>query len=300
MYDIIIVGAGTAGLSAAVYGARAGKNVLLLEEKVYGGQIMNASVVENYPGVRRISGYEFAENLHSQAIELGAGLKYEKVLEIQKGDGFWKLRSSRSAYDCRTVILATGARNRLLQVERERELIGFGISYCATCDGAFYRGKDTAVVGGGNTAMEDAIFLSGYCRMVYLIHRRKEFRAEERLTETLRAKENVEWIMESQVIRLDGEQNLESIAVRNNPTGKVREIFVDALFIAIGQEPDNRAFSEFVELDAHGYIQACEDCLTSAEGIFAAGDCRTKSVRQLATAAADGAVAALAACAYIG
>lgn len=300
MYDIIIVGAGTAGLSAAVYGARAGKSVLLLEEKVYGGQIMSASVVENYPGIRQISGYEFAENLHNQAMELGAGLKYEKVLGIQPVNGFWRLRTARSEYDGRTVILATGARNRHLGVEREEELTGSGISYCATCDGAFYRDRDTAIVGGGNTALEDAIFLSGYCRMVYVIHRRKELRGEARLTETLRSKENVRWILESQVIRLDGEQSLRSVAIRNNDTGEVQELPVDALFIAIGQEPDNRAFLDVVELDAYGYIQALEDCRTSAEGIFAAGDCRTKSVRQLTTAAADGAVAALAACAYIG
>ena len=299
MYDLIIVGAGTAGLSAAIYGVRAGKSVLLLEEKVYGGQIISASAVENYPGIRHISGYEFAEELHRQATELGAELKYEKVREIRKHSGFMTVKTGRGAYDCRAVILATGAKNRQLQVEREKELTGAGVSYCATCDGAFCKGKNAAVVGGGNTALEDAVFLSGYCQKVYLIHRRKEFRGEERLIQTLRGKENVELVLESQVVRLNGERHLESVVVRNDRTGKERELSVAALFIAIGQVPDNRAFADLVSLDAYGYIEAGEDCRTSSEGIFAAGDCRTKTVRQLATAAADGAAAAVAACSYI-
>ena len=197
------------------------------------------------------------------------------------------------------MILATGAKNRQLQVEREKELTGAGVSYCATCDGAFCKGKNAAVVGGGNTALEDAVFLSGYCQKVYLIHRRKEFRGEERLIQTLRGKENVELMLESQVVRLNGERHLESVVVRNDRTGKERELSVTALFIAIGQVPDNRAFADLVSLDAYGYIEAGEDCRTSSEGIFAAGDCRTKTVRQLATAAADGAAAAVAACSYI-
>ena len=299
MYDLIIVGAGTAGLSAAIYGVRAGKCVLLLEEKVYGGQIISASAVENYPGIRHISGYEFAEELHRQATELGAELKYEKVREIRKHSGFMTVKTGRGAYDCRAVILATGAKNRQLQVEREKELTGAGVSYCATCDGAFCKGKNAAVVGGGNTALEDAVFLSGYCQKVYLIHRRKEFRGEERLIQTLRGKENVELMLESQVVRLNGERHLESVVVRNDRTGKERELSVTALFIAIGQVPDNRAFADLVSLDAYGYIEAGEDCRTSSEGIFAAGDCRTKTVRQLATAAAAGAAAAVAACSYI-
>lgn len=299
MYDLIIVGAGTAGLSAAIYGVRAGKCVLLLEEKVYGGQIISASAVENYPGIRHISGYEFAEELHRQATELGAELKYEKVREIRKHSGFMTVKTGRGAYDCRAVILATGAKNRQLQVEREKELTGAGVSYCATCDGAFCKGKNAAVVGGGNTALEDAVFLSGYCQKVYLIHRRKEFRGEERLIQTLCGKENVELVLESQVVCLNGERHLESVVVRNDRTGKERELSVAALFIAIGQVPDNRAFADLVSLDAYGYIEAGEDCRTSSEGIFAAGDCRTKTVRQLATAAADGAAAAVAACSYI-
>ncbi|MCI8428822.1 MAG: FAD-dependent oxidoreductase [Lachnospiraceae bacterium] len=299
MHDLIIIGAGTAGLSAAVYGARAGKRVLLLEENVYGGQIISAAEVENYPGIRRISGYEFAENLYRQAVELGAELKYEKAVSIQEEGGKKTVVTNRSSYACEAVILATGAKKRRLGLEREEELTGAGVSYCAVCDGAFYRGKDTAVAGGGNTALEDALFLSGYCRKLYLIHRRDRFRGEERLVRALREKDNVTMVMESQIIRLNGKDRLESITVKNRCTGGTGELAVTGLFIAVGQEPDNRAFSEVVRLDRDGYIEAGENCRTDKGGIFAAGDCRTKEVRQLATAAADGAVAALAASAYL-
>lgn len=300
MYDLIIIGAGTAGLSAAIYGVRAGKRVLILEEHVYGGQIISAVEVENYPGIRRISGYDFAENLYQQATALGAELRYEKAAGIQEKEGKKTVITNRSSYICRAVILATGAKKRRLGLEREEELTGAGISYCATCDGAFYRGKDTAVAGGGNTALEDALFLSGYCRKVCVIHRRDQFRGEEKLVRALKERENVVMVMESQIIRLNGKERLESVTVKNRRTGTEEELPVSGLFIAVGQEPDNRAFSDAVRLDASGYVEAGEDCRTSSAGIFTAGDCRTKEVRQLATAAADGAVAALAACAYMG
>lgn len=300
MYDLVIVGAGTAGLSAAIYGVRAGKQVLLLEKEVYGGQIISAAEVENYPGIRRISGYEFAENLYQQAKELGAELKYEKAVRIEEKDGEKTVVTNRSRYVCRAVILATGVKKRRLGLEREEELTGAGVSYCATCDGAFYKGKDTAVAGGGNTALEDALFLSGYCRKVYLIHRRDRFRGEEKLVRALREKENVVMLMESEVICLNGKERLESVTVKDKNTETAEELPVNGLFIAVGQEPDNQAFSETVRLDRYGYVEAGGDCRTSSAGIFTAGDCRTKEVRQLATAAADGAVAALAACAYTG
>lgn len=300
MYDIIIIGAGTAGLSAAIYGTRAGKSVLLLEAKLYGGQIITTPEVENYPGIKSISGYEFAENLYQQAISLGAELKYEKAIGI-KNDGEEKtVVTNRGEYRCRSVILATGAKNRRLGIEKEEEFTGAGISYCATCDGAFFRGKEVAVVGGGNTALEDAGFLSNYCSTVYVIHRRDSFRGEERLARRLEEKENVKYILDSRVTGLNGEKRLESVTVKNVKTEEEQILTVSGLFIAIGQEPDNDAFKELVELDKGGYIRAAEDCLTGIEGIFTAGDCRTKTVRQLATAAADGAVAALAACAYLG
>lgn len=299
MYDIAIVGAGTAGLSAAIYGVRAGKSVIIFEALTYGGQIINTPEVENYPGIKQISGFEFATNLYQQAMDLGAVLEYEKVIRIEDQGEYKTLMTENGSYEAKSVILATGAKNRPLGLEKETELIGAGISYCATCDGAFFRGKDVAVVGGGNTALEDAAFLSGYCRSVAVIHRRDQFRGEEKSVEKLRKKENVRFILDSRVIRLNGETKLESIVVEHMKTGETETIPVDGLFVAIGQVPDNEAFSDLVDIDGSGYIKAMETCETNVPGIFTAGDCRTKKVRQLATAAADGAIAALAACEYI-
>lgn len=319
---MIIVGGGTAGLSAAIYGVRAGKSVLVLEEKFYGGQIVNSPEVVNYPGIPKISGFDFAKNLYEQATALGAEYKQARVVQIRQKEAD---RASQGAeqpvtsgpssikqvvvrmgdgveecYEANAVILATGAKNRPLGLEREQELIGAGISYCATCDGMFFRDREVAVAGGGNTALEDALFLAEYCSKVYLIHRRDQFRGEEKLVERLRGKERVEFVLESEVIRLHGDTMLDQITVRHVKTGEQRDIAVSALFVAIGQMPDNGNFSDLVSVDAKGYIRAGEDCRTDTPGIYTAGDCRTKEVRQLATAAADGAVAALAACEYIG
>lgn len=305
-HDIIIVGGGTAGLSAAIYGVRAGKTVLVLEEKFYGGQIVNSPEVVNYPGIARISGYEFAKNLYEQATTLGAKYRQERVVQIRGSEAGVKQVVTRTAvgeetcYEAGAVILATGAKNRPLGLEREEALVGAGISYCATCDGMFFRGKDVAVAGGGNTALEDALFLANYCRHVYLIHRRDSFRGEDRLVDLLRGKEQVEFVLDSEVVQLDGDASLNQISVRHVRTGEERELAVSGLFVAIGQMPDNAPFSDVVALDEKGYICAGEDCKTKTPGIYTAGDCRTKEVRQLATAAADGAVAALAACEYIG
>lgn len=300
MYDIIIVGAGTAGLSAAIYAARAGKKVLVLEANTFGGQIVNSPEVENYPGIKHISGYEFAMNLYDQAISLGTELEYEKVIKIQNKDQFKVVVTENKEYECKTVILATGAKNRPLGLEKESELVGAGVSYCATCDGAFFKGRDVAVAGGGNTALEDAMFLSSYCNKVYVVHRRDSFRGEEKLLESLKQKENIEFVLNSNIVELRGEENLTGIKVRNKITQEEKVIDVNGLFIAIGQMPENTVFADMIELDNGGYIIAKEDCKTNVEGIYTAGDCRTKSVRQLATAAADGAVAGLAACEFIG
>ncbi|MDO4344641.1 MAG: thioredoxin-disulfide reductase [Eubacteriales bacterium] len=300
MYDIVIVGAGTAGLSAAIYACRAGKSVLLLEEKSYGGQIINTPEVENYPGIKRISGFEFATNLYQQAADLGAEIKYERAEGIRSENENKIVVTPDNEYVCRSVILATGAKNRPLGIENEAEMTGRGISYCATCDGAFFRNKDVAVIGGGNTALEDALFLSNTARMVYVIHRRKEFRGEAKRLEALRQKENVVFLLESTVVKLNGETSLESVEVENVNTKERRTLAISGLFVAIGQMPENRAFADLVDTDEVGYIVAAENCRTNEEGVFTAGDCRTKSVRQLATAAADGAIAGLAACEYIG
>ena len=299
MYEMIIVGAGIAGMSAAIYGLRAGRSVLLVEEKGYGGQMVSALEVENYPGIPRISGYELSENLYQQVTALKGEIKYEKVLKIQEDGKKKRVVTNRAEYLCNCVVLATGAKNRPLGIDREKELTGAGVSYCATCDGAFFRGKDVAVVGGGNTALEDVNFLSNYCRMVYLIHRRDTFRGEERLVHNLQTKKNVAFILESEVVALIGKEHVEAVKVVHRQTGEESILSVAALFVAIGQMPDNTAFENVVEVDKAGYIIAGEDCKTKTRGIYTAGDCRTKTVRQLATAAADGAVAALAAAAEL-
>ena len=300
MYDIVIVGAGTAGLTAAIYALRAGKTVLVLEAKSYGGQIINTPDIENYPGIKHISGFDFATDLYNQAKALGAEIKYEKVLSVADGGHNQKtVLTAKNSYACKAVILATGAKNRPLGLEKEESMVGAGVSYCATCDGAFFKGKEVAVVGGGNTAVEDAMFLSNYCSKVYLIHRRDSFRGEEKGVEALRKKENVVFILNANVTALLGKYKLEGIEVTNKLDGSVQVLPVAGVFIAVGQMPENSAFADVVTLDKSGYITAKEDCLTGTEGVFTAGDCRTKAVRQLMTAAADGAVAALAACSCI-
>ena len=299
MFDLIIVGAGTAGLSAAIYGVRAGKSVLVLEGAAYGGQIINTPEIENYPGIKKISGFEFATNLYNQAKELGAEIRFEKVLSVQEKNGYKIVVTKDKEYEAKAVILATGAKNRNLGIEKEQELVGKGVSYCATCDGMFYRGKLVAVNGGGNTAVEDATFLSEYVEKVYVIHRRDSFRADKAEVDRLVARKNVELVLNSTIKALESDASgLTGILVVDKD-GKERQIQVDGLFVAIGQAPDNEAFRNEVDLDSKGYISAGEDCSTKTEGIFTAGDCRTKAVRQLATAASDGAVAALAAVNYI-
>lgn len=299
MFDLIIVGAGTAGLSAAIYGVRAGKSVLVLEGAAYGGQIINTPEIENYPGIKKISGFEFATNLYNQAKELGAEIRFEKVLSVQEKNGHKIVVTKDKEYEAKAVILATGAKNRNLGIEKEQELVGKGVSYCATCDGMFYRGKVVAVNGGGNTAVEDATFLSEYVEKVYVIHRRDSFRADKAEVDRLVARKNVELVLNSTIKALESDASgLTGILVVDKD-GKERRIQVDGLFVAIGQAPDNEAFRNEVDLDSKGYISAGEDCSTKTEGIFTAGDCRTKAVRQLATAASDGAVAALAAVNYI-
>ena len=298
MTDIIIIGAGTAGLSAAIYALRAGKSVLLMEQLIYGGQIINTPEVENYPGIKSISGFDFAQGLYEQAEALGAELKYEQVTGIENGE-VKKVKTSGGEYECKAIILATGAKNRPLGLDKETEFIGSGISYCATCDGAFFKGRVVAVNGGGNTALEDALFLSNYCKKVYLIHRRDEFRGEAKQVDKLKERENIEFVLNSTITELLGEDELKGVRVHDKVSGEDKDIELDGLFIAIGQMPENAAFAPLVELDKGGYIVAGEDCRTNVDGIYAAGDCRTKTVRQLTTAAADGAVAALAACAYI-
>ena len=296
MFDIIIIGAGTAGLTAALYGARAGKKVLEKEKKNTGGQIINSPTIENYPGIRHISGFEFIQSLQEQAEAAGATIQNSRAQKIvDQGEGK-VVMTKEKLYQSRAVIICTGVVQKKLGLPKEKELTGCGVSYCAVCDGAFYRDKRVAVVGGGNTALEDALFLSNYCKRVYLIHRRDQFRGESWMVNQLLQKENVEFILESTIVCLQGNTSLESLQIKNVKTNIIDELTVNGLFIAIGQQPSNESFAGTVDLDEQGFICADETCRTNVRGIFAAGDCRTKKVRQLVTAAADGAVAALASC----
>lgn len=298
MWDIIIVGGGTAGLTAAVYGARAGREVLLLESSLYGGQIVTAHEIENYPAIPHISGADFATALYEQAKAMGTTFALEPVTAVSTEGEQRVVTTPGNRYTAHTVILATGAKNCPLGLEREEELVGRGVSYCATCDGAFFKGKDVAVVGGGNTALDDALFLSRRSR-VTLIHRRDAFRGEPQKAQQVREAENITILYDSTVTALHGEDALSSITVQNLKDGSSRELTVSGLFVAIGQMPDNEAFRGVVDLDEKGYILADETCHTRTPGVFAAGDCRQKRVRQLSTAAGDGTVAALEACEFI-
>lgn len=290
MYDIIIIGAGPAGMTAAIYARRAEKNVLVLEAKSYGGQIVSTPEIENYPAAPHISGFDFATKVYEQAVALGAEFKFERVTGITDG-AVKTVTTSKGSYEGRTVIIATGSECRRLGLPEEGKLVGRGISYCATCDGGFFRKKTVAVVGGGNTALEDALYLSGLAQTVYVIHRRDAFRGDSSTSAKLSAKENVKLVLNSRVTGLEHGDKLTGIEVTDN-SGAVSHLDVDGLFIAVGRTPENEPFAGVIELDDAGYIKASENCRTSAAGIFVAGDNRTKEVRQLVTAASDGAVAA--------
>lgn len=299
MYDMIIVGAGPAGMTAAIYGQRAGKRTLLIDAKGFGGQILNTPEVENYPGIKKTSGFALASALYEQAMEQGAEIVYAQVTAVEDSGAVKNVVTADQVYETKSVILATGAKNRPLGLPEEESFVGSGVSYCATCDGAFFRGKKVAVIGGGNTALEDAEVLSNLAKEVYLIHRRDTFRGEQAIVKRLLAKDNVEFFMECVPCEILGDAKVSGLKIRNVKTEEETQLPVEGVFVAIGQMPDNEAFADVAPLDDHGYIAAGEDCLTATPGIFVCGDCRTKAVRQLATAAADGAVAALAAAAYI-
>lgn len=298
MYDIVIIGAGVAGLTSAIYACRAEKKVLVLEAQSYGGQIINTLDIENYPVAAHISGFDLATKIYNQAKDLGAEIVFEKAIDIEEDKNYKKVITSNNEYKCRAVIIATGSVSRKLGLKNEQELIGKGVSYCATCDGAFYKGKTVAVTGGGNTALEDALYLTDIAKKVYLIHRRDEFRGDENTLKALRKKDNIEFIYNSNVTKLITEDKLTGIEVTNND-GNKQNLEVSGLFVAIGRIPENNNITKDIVLDKIGYIKAGEDCKTNVEGIFVAGDIRTKEVRQLVTATSDGAVAATAAIKYI-
>lgn len=298
MKDMIIVGAGTAGLSAAIYAQRSGLKALVLEGNAYGGQIVNTPDIENYPGIAHISGFDFATNLYQQALNLGAKVQYEKVVEVIDDGKIKTVKTTKNEYQTKALILATGLVRRHIGLPNEDRFMGKGVSYCATCDGAFFKNKVVAVNGGGNVALEDAQYLADLCEKVYVIHRRDAFRAEQAEINRILEKKNIECVYDSTVTKLNGNDHLESIEVRDKE-GNTRQLDVAALFVAIGQIPLNEAFKNIVDLDESGYIKADELGYTNHPGIFAAGDCRVKSLRQLATAASDGANAATSAYHYL-
>ena len=290
MYGIIVVGGGPAGLTAALYAARAGKSVLVLEQETLGGQIAYAPLVENYPGLPGMRGGDFADQLARQVREQGAQLRMEGVSAMRTRGEVIELTTDGGTEECLALVLATGVSHRKLGLAGEADLVGAGLSHCAVCDGAFYQGRPVAVVGGGDAALQEALFLSQRCAQVTVIHRRDLFRGEQRLVDQLRGRDNVDFRLSSQVTGL---------RLADRKRGTEEELKVDGLFVAVGQEPRNEIFANLVMTDDRGYFVVHEDCATSLPGVFAAGDCRAKEFRQLTTAVGDGAVAGLAACRYV-
>lgn len=295
MYDIIVVGGGPAGLTAALYALRAGKSVLVIEKETFGGQITFSPKVENIPGFTEISGNEFAEKLVDQVIFQGGEFEMAEVTSVS-GKEIKTVVASSGEYTAKAVIIATGAKHRLLGLENERNLVGNGISFCAVCDGAFYKNKTVGVVGGGNSALQEALLLTDIAEKVYVFQNLDRFTGEAKLVDQLMKKDNAEAVLGAQVLSYEGESEIEGVTVKTSDG--VRRYDVNGLFLAVGLQPQNEPFKQ-LGLDERGYIVSDETCTTAVCGIFVAGDCRNKRIRQVATAAADGAVAALAACDYV-
>ena len=298
MYDIIVIGAGPAGMTAALYALRAEKSVLVIEKETFGGQITYSPKVENYPGFMQLSGNELADKMVEQILAHGAQIELDTVLGIEESDGCKVVKTEGGSFEGRAVIIATGAKHRHLGIEDEEKYIGEGISFCAVCDGAFYRGKTVAVIGGGNTALQDAVLLSDGCEKVYVIQNMPYMTGEKKLVSILEDKQNVSFIFNSVVDEIIGGDTIEAINIKDT-NGNITKIDIDGMFVAIGQAPENEAFRDNVELDERGYVIATEACTTRDPAIFVAGDCRTKMIRQVSTAASDGTIAALAACRYL-
>lgn len=298
MYDIVVIGAGPAGMTAALYAARADRKVLLLEKESFGGQVVFSPKIENYPGYLQMSGNEFADKLIEQVLEQGVTVELDEAVEIRDGQRKTVVCASGTAYECGAVILATGSRHRMLGLEEEERFIGNGISFCAVCDGAFYQGQTVAVIGGGNSALQEAVLLSDLCKKVTIVQNLEYLTGEGKLVSLLAKRENVDYIYGAVVERFLGDDELTGMILNQNGT-RLR-LDVDGVFVAIGQVPVNDAFANVATLDTRGYIAAGEDCLTDTPGVFVAGDCRTKSIRQITTACGDGAVAAMSACRYLG
>lgn len=302
MYDIIIIGAGPAGLTAALYARRAEKKVLVIEKETFGGQITHSPKVENYPGFTVMSGNEFADKLIEQVMYQGAEIELDTVTGIKGEAGDFTVECERGSFRGKTVIIATGAKHRQLGLDRENDFTGEGVSYCAVCDGAFYKGKDVAVIGGGNSALQEAILLAKTSKSVTVVQNLPFLTGEIKLREEIEKLPNVKVILSSIVLQILGDNKFEGIKIQNTETKEETDLSLDSIFVAIGQQPDNESFKDVVKLNEYGYIVSDESCIPegSIKGIFTAGDCRTKKIRQVATAISDGATAALEACSFIG
>jgi thioredoxin reductase (NADPH) len=301
MHDIIIVGGGPAGLTAAIYALRAGKSVLVIEKAGFGGQIAFSPKVENIPGTISISGSAFADQLTEQAMALGADVELENVIRVESENGIHRVFTEEgSTFEAKALILAVGVKHRMLGLPGEEELVGSGLSFCAVCDGAFYAGQDVAMIGGGNSAMQEALLLSEVCRKVTIVQNLAFFTGEQKLAEALMNRENVEVLFSTVVTAYEATDGvLTGLKLRNEDTGEEHTISVDGAFLAVGLVPENGAFAHLAALDSRGYFAAGEDCRTATPGVYVAGDCRCKTVRQVTTAAADGAIAATTACRYL-
>ena len=311
-YDVIVVGAGIAGMTAAIYAARAGKTVLVLEKNMHGGQIVQTMDVANWPGEISVSGADLSQRIYHQMDRLGVQVWYDRVEKIWQSEEYvsvndaeeggrrlWNVKTNEGEFACGAIIIATGTSVRRMEIAREEMLTGRGVSYCATCDGALYKARKVAVVGGGNTALYDALYLSEMCEKVYLVHRREDFRGDKILVDKVRAHENVEFVTPYVPVEILGDRRVTGLKVASATEKAERTLEVDGIFVAVGRIPATEFLSGIVDIDAAGYVVAGEDCKTSAPGIFVAGDVRNKSVRQLVTAAGDGAVAATEACRYL-
>ena len=290
MYDIIIIGSGPAGLSAAIYAQRACLDTIVIEKNgISGGQVLNTWEVDNYPGFPGVTGFELSRQFREHANKLGARVVQDEVVQVELSGNVKKVVCEEETYEARCVILASGAHHRTLEVPGEEELRGAGVSYCATCDGAVFRGRTVAVVGGGDAALEDAIFLARMCEKVYIVHRRDKLRGAKRLQERLQALENIEFVWNSETVAIEGNAQVEALRLRQTQTGEEKRLDVDGVFIAVGIAPESELYAGQLELDEQGYIRADESGQTSVPGVFAAGDVRTKALRQILTAASDGA-----------
>lgn len=297
MHDIIVIGGGPAGMTAGLYAKRMGKSVLILEGENYGGQITISPKIENYPALKSISGSNFADNLLDQIITLGVETEFENVTSLQKKDNLFEIVTEYNTYISKSVIIATGCTHRKLDIEKNSNLSG--LSYCAVCDGVFYKDKIVAVIGGGDSALQEALYLSAICKKVYIIHRREVFRACNKLVQKVKEQNNIELVLDNVVSKLIGEKELQAIELKNTKSNQITKLDLQGIFVAIGQTPKTEIFKNIIKTNEKGFIICKEDCKTSNSGIFSAGDCRTKDVRQLTTAVADGAVSAINACLYV-